>query len=322
MISLEESIEPCESDSIGETTVTRNNSVTHPHNRIPTTDLLEELRRLAEEIGQVPSIRDMTKRGRYSKDTYCSRFGSWRDAVREAGMNPHPASAQKQMSKRDVCEAIQNLADQLGHVPTSMEMAEHGQCSAKTAQNRFGTWNMALRAAGFEPNNESDISANRLIAEIERLATELGRVPSTNDLKREGKFSHRPYFRKFGDWFSALNAAGFEHPGWPSGPDNPRWKDGGEADFYYGSNWRRQRLRVLQRDDYQCQMPGCGITREQHSKEYGKDLNVHHIVPVKFYYRSSDPDFDQMNRLDNLVTLCVEHHRYWEQMSPLKPDIR
>ena len=48
-------------------------------------------------------------------------------------------------------EAIQDLNNKLGRPPTAQEMEQQGTWSVKVAQRCFGTWNDALREAGFEP---------------------------------------------------------------------------------------------------------------------------------------------------------------------------
>ena len=62
-----------------------------------------------------------------------------------------------------------------------------------------------------------------------------------------------------------------------------------------GAKWERLRLKVLDRDGYQCQ--GCG------SKS---DLEIHHIIPIN---RFAGPD---PNLVDNLVALCRDCHKdFW-----------
>jgi 5-methylcytosine-specific restriction endonuclease McrA len=62
--------------------------------------------------------------------------------------------------------------------------------------------------------------------------------------------------------------------------------------------WRHryvtQRLRriVLERDDYQCQYPGCRV------KHY---LDVHHVI----HWEDGGPTV-----IANLITYCGYHHRY------------
>lgn len=296
-------------------------SSTGTSTRIPASRLLAELRRLADEKGRAPSRREMDKEGRYGSGTFGNRFGSWTKALRKLGVEPCTAGRGVEISKQDVKDSIRALADQLGHVPTVSEMASQGSCSPKTAQTRYGSWNNALRAAEFEPNQEFQISEDELLSEIHRLTEELGHPPSTNDLKRDGKFSHRPYFRRFEGWHSALRAAGYEPRGWLSGPENPKW-EGGRNSLYYGPNYEVQRHRALKRDHFRCRMPGCKMTREDHCEKFGKDLHIHHVVPVREFLESDTPDYEMMNDLDNLVTLCATHHTFWEKLSPLRPDIR
>lgn len=52
---------------------------------IPVEDLLDELRRLAAELGRPPLATDVRRRGEYSLGTYGSRFDSWVAALEAAG---------------------------------------------------------------------------------------------------------------------------------------------------------------------------------------------------------------------------------------------
>ena len=67
--------------------------------------------------------------------------------------------------------------------------------------------------------------------------------------------------------------------------------------------WRRARRRALERDNYQCQYPGC-------ARRYR--LEVHHRRPL-------DAGGDAY-ALDNLLTLCRHHHILVEQQ--LRPTKR
>lgn len=65
---------------------------------------------------------------------------------------------------------------------------------------------------------------------------------------------------------------------------------GGGKRSPYG--WQKQRMRAFVRDNFTCQHPGCTENRL-------KQISVHHITP-----RSAGGTDD----LDNLVTLCLNHH--------------
>jgi hypothetical protein len=54
--------------------------------QISDTELLAELRRVAEEVDGPLRSRDIRDRGQYSVPTYCARFGSWNEACEQAGV--------------------------------------------------------------------------------------------------------------------------------------------------------------------------------------------------------------------------------------------
>lgn len=156
-------------------------------------------------------------------------------------------------------------------------MERHSDWSVVVAPRCFGSWNSALRRAGYEPQKQWNISNEQLHDEIGRLTDELGYVPSSIDMQDLGRFSVRFYRKRYGTWKQAVEAAGYEYRGHPSGPDHPIWEDENE-DLSYGPNWCKQRKRALERDDFKCQIPGCSIDRETHREQWNRDLNVHHIT--------------------------------------------
>ena len=54
------------------------------------------------------------------------------------------------------------------------------------------------------------IPAADLIAELQRLADELGHPPGVAELNELGNYAHMTYVRRFGTWNAAVEAAGFE----------------------------------------------------------------------------------------------------------------
>lgn len=57
--------------------------------RIPNDDLLNEIRRLARELNQTPTKKQLNECGEYYSRTYRKRFGSWNEAIRQAGLEPN-----------------------------------------------------------------------------------------------------------------------------------------------------------------------------------------------------------------------------------------
>ncbi|WP_235019751.1 HNH endonuclease [Natrialba sp. INN-245] len=292
----------------------------HRH-RISDEQLLTELERLGDELGRSPTISEMDELGAYAAGTYKDHFDSWTNALQLVGYEP---IKEYRVSKEAILDDIASLADALGKPPTASEMRLKGKYSVKLAQNHFGSWNKALQAAGYDPHHRHRISDEALLEELHRLVDELDKVPTAQEMRDHGQYSQRPYFRRWDSWQAAIQAAEYEPVGYPSGPKNHKWKEQSGHDWCgYGDNWREQRLKALKRDDFTCQTPGCERTQKEHREEFAVGLNVHHIRPLStFGETESEVDFERANQLENLVTVCVEHHYLWERASPLRLDTR
>jgi hypothetical protein len=281
--------------------------------------VIEELQRVATQLGHSPSRTEFAEYGQISATTVRNHFGSWNEGLKAASLE---RTIQQTATDEEVIRAIQKLAAEFGRAPEAQEMERYGDCSVKAAQRCFGRWNRALISAGFEPHKQWSIGKEELHRETQRLADTLGHVPSSIEMRNCGRYSLGPYLRTFESWKNAVEAAGYEYPGYPSGPNHPSWK-GGYGDISYGPNWYKQRKRALERDSFECQMPGCPIDRETHHERWDRDLNVHHIMPLGTFVDSDGVlHYERSNRLENLITLCQRHHQVWERFSPLHPDIR
>jgi len=98
------------------------------------------------------------------------------------------------------------------------------------------------------------------------------------------------------------------------GEDNPMYAGG---PFQYGAGFNnRKKQRVRLRDQFRCQ--DCGMTQADHIEKHGESLHVHHITPAREFN-----DADERNAMENLIALCQQCHLgKWEQIAPLRPDIR
>lgn len=111
-----------------------------------------------------------------------------------------------------------------------------------------------------------------------------GNEYATTPAATRGRFCSR---KCWGHWLA-------EHG--PTGSDHPNWR-GGYGD-YYGASWRKAKRAVRERDKV-CQE--CGVS----SDEYGRTLDVNHIVPFREFGRERH---EEANALDNLELLCPPCH--------------
>ena len=97
------------------------------------------------------------------------------------------------------------------------------------------------------------------------------------------------------------------------GENHYAWNGG--VGRYYGPSWPTQRKAAIERDGGECRM--CSMTAEEHYKQHGTDIHVHHLCRF-----ASFEDSAVANRLENLVTLCFTCHNEAERIAPLLPDVR
>lgn len=178
-------------------------------NRIPPEKLIEELQSIADQLGRTPSSREIDELSSYSRTTYQDRFGSWNDAVEEAGLEPGHSSTAN-IDDRELLEELDRLAVNLDRTPRQRDMERHGKYSVTTYQNRFGSWNDAVRKAGHQPAKQWKVDREDLLAELRRLGSRLDSSPTAAKMDEEGKFSSWVYLSEFGSWNDALEAAGYD----------------------------------------------------------------------------------------------------------------
>jgi hypothetical protein len=140
--------------------------------------------------------------------TYINRFGSWRKALKAAGI---PLDPRNTGYDRDTLLAhLRDLARRLGRTPTLADVeAADGPCGG-TYESHFGSWTAALSAAGLEPGRRSRrYSRDQLLSILQELAEELGHAPSMAELWERGDLpTPSTYKYRFGRWNAALEEAG------------------------------------------------------------------------------------------------------------------
>lgn len=81
--------------------------------KIPDARMIDEINRLYDELGRVPSVTDMRKHGEYSISPFKRRWGSWPNAVDAAGLDPEKAQdspsfdAQLDVVYDIICECVE-----------------------------------------------------------------------------------------------------------------------------------------------------------------------------------------------------------------------
>mgnify|MGYP002761285556 FL=1 len=180
-------------------------------------ELLNRLQEFAAELGRPPSQNEMNDSGPHAAATYAARFGSWNEALKTAGLETgtNEPDGRPPTPKEDLLADLKAVAEIVGEAPSERTYRQHGEYSVKTYCKRFGGWNSALQAAGFEPSVEINLSEETLITALQEFAEELGQAPTSDEVDQNGPYTAAPYKRVFGTWNRALEQAGLGvHSAW------------------------------------------------------------------------------------------------------------
>lgn len=118
--------------------------------------LLAALRKKAEEVKRTPRLKDFES-GSPSPAVFYSVFGSWNQALEEAGFKPNRVNVRKTKKciTKDYCvKSLRRLSKILGGVrPTLVDVASEAGIAAgcptgKTIHSLFGSFKEALKYAG------------------------------------------------------------------------------------------------------------------------------------------------------------------------------
>ncbi|WP_226043310.1 hypothetical protein [Natrinema sp. DC36] len=170
-------------------------------------DYLEDLRAFADELRKTPTRSEMNEQGPHSSTPYYTRWGSWNDALKAAGLGTN----HEYVSEEELLAELQRLAEEHGQPVLADDVAAHGEYNPATYFRRFESWFDAREQAGLNPEDVRPgrrIDEDELLEAVRDLAVELGRPPSQSEMNDRGERSITPYLRRWGTWDKALEAAG------------------------------------------------------------------------------------------------------------------
>lgn len=187
--------------------------------------LIEVLQRRSAELGRAPTARDLTE-PRYK--VFQAEFGSLQAALRAAKIVSQykrgHRGGHRRWTREAIIIALKKSAKRYRRTPRASDFlkARANTPTYWTIQNAFQSFRDALLAAELvdtpAPKRSYARGTNEeLAAELQRIASELGKTPSHRDVirlrkTRSTRFVHTVYYRRFGSWPEALEAAGLKAP--------------------------------------------------------------------------------------------------------------
>jgi hypothetical protein len=266
--------------------------------------ILNEIRRVAAGFqGNRLTVLEFGKASRVGITTLRRRFGSWREALRQAGVGdelvPEPV---KTITRSEVVEGIRAYIAANGDTPTLIQVAERLGVHRSTILHRVGRWPDLLKELRLSPTPLGKrYTDEECFENIISLWTHYGRQPSFGDLKTPpSRVGPKAYIGRWGGWRAAL-AAFIEYVNRPfeTAASDTSTKNGQvepssqqAVPVEPRSIGLAMRYRVLVRDRFRCQI--CGRSP---ANSIGVELHIDHIVPWSK---------GGLNTEENLRALCVD----------------
>ena len=196
----------------------------------------------------------------------------------------------RNISYDELIKDLKEVALKLGKDKVTTRQYETlGKYNYKTLINKFGSWNKSLERAGLSITTRMNIPEEELFQNLADLWQHFGRQPKFHEIRQPlSKFSAGTYANRFGSWYNALRAFIATMNG--DIIDTKETNNEKNATNNPRSINYRTRFKVMQRDDFKCQI--CGASP---ATQAGVLLHIDHIVPVAKGGQAT---------MDNLQTLC------------------
>jgi len=190
--------------------VNYNRSESSRTKRIPDQNLANDIKRIAIELGHIPTRGEYDEMGDFSSDTIVIRKPWEKFAKGACGNLPTPTHINKmKVADETLLEQLKNLKEKLNRTPLKEDLGGQNGFGYNTYVRAFGTFGNALVAADLiDPLQRYCVSRQELIDELKRVYILLGHTPSLNEFFVKSPIrSSNSICSEFGSWTKALLAA-------------------------------------------------------------------------------------------------------------------
>ncbi len=165
-------------------------------------ELLEQLRYHYSKNSKITMESFLEDKEVSSPTTVAGRFGSWKNALKEAGLPERTI-----FTKEKVINTIQEYYEQALDISFKNFEREKRFCSIVTIRKLFGSWENALRESGINKN----YSKEDLIKFIQDYYRKKSDVRYYNFRKKKNSCSMYMIKKYFGTWRNALKESGIKY---------------------------------------------------------------------------------------------------------------
>lgn len=174
--------------------------------------LLDFLKEFYELYGYVPTHRDLTNKGYPTFYAYKKHFGSFKNALIEAGLfdlreDKHQFC--EEYTDEELLNKLRQFMKGRDYIPTYDEMRKELSPSVSTYDRRFNGVFNALKLIGYDVDKQKEkevkLIEQDMIEKYKKLAKMLGRTPTSRDVDRYSKeglcYAMSTYSNHFGSLY-------------------------------------------------------------------------------------------------------------------------
>src|SRR5262249_35521106 len=174
-------------------------------------EVIEDVRRVAKELGQPPTVEEYKQHGRFKVETVYRRAPEshwWSVLVAFLGIEESEARKYCKRGRDDYrtdderLEQLRSLARRLKRTPTYEEARANG-INVTALYNRFGGYLKAVEAAGLDkPESQTrpgqHLTEDELLQEVRRVIGIAGKFPSPKVFDLHSSINHKTVAKKLG----------------------------------------------------------------------------------------------------------------------------
>lgn len=168
-------------------------------------EILQDLRKTADEVEGSLSVSNYSKKGRFSHVVVQERFGSWNQGKKKAGLKDVD---RRSISENELIEDLRRVAADVEGSLTQEEYSRKGCFSPSTVKRTFDSWSYAKKKA--DVGRFYDVSNEEILEDLRRVYSTVQGGLLSSVYSSEGLYTAKKVRNRFSSFSNGLEEAGLD----------------------------------------------------------------------------------------------------------------
>lgn len=149
-------------------------------------DILEELKPIVDEVGDMPTRKQLVQRKKSGILYALSPYGGLKKAYEVLGINPK--QKKDYWNEENIIKEVKEILTKLGHIPTQKELKDMGRSDLLSAIDRNGGMELVYKLMNTPAKRKRNYwNKETIIAELIEIINEIGEYPTQKKLLAMGR---------------------------------------------------------------------------------------------------------------------------------------